>query len=231
MTRPILFAAVLAAMSLPAAAFSQGTETGHPARGQSPQGQSPQGQSPHGQPPQGHVPQAGSQGGAQQGGVQQGGAQGGTQAGPKGAAIAKEDREFVNKAGLGGLFEIRAGQLAAQKAQSGDVKQFGQRMVDDHTAANSRLQKLTQQKSLALPTQLDKKHQDKIDRLAKKTGVDFDKAYADEMIDDHKSDIDDFEKAAKDAKDPDVKDYAATTLPTLREHLQAAQALKDKLKS
>lgn len=200
MTRPILFAAVLAAMSLPAAAaFSQETETGHPARGQSPQ----QGQSP----------------------------QVGAQAEAKGAALAKEDREFINKAGLSGMYEVRAGQLAVQKAQSSDVKQFGQRMVDDHTGVNGRLQKLSQQKGLSMPAQLDKKHQDKIDSLAKKTGVDFDKAYVDEMIDDHKSDIDNFEKAAKDAKDASVKDFAATTLPTLREHLQAAQGLKDKLKS
>ncbi len=201
MTRPILFAAVLAAMSLPAAAaFSRETETGHPARGQSPQ---------QGQPSQGQSPQAEA----------------------KGAALAKEDREFINKAGLSGMHKVRAGQLAVQKAQASDVKQFGQRMVDDHTGVNGRLQKLSQQKGLSLSAQLDKKHQDKIDSLAKKTGVDFDKAYVDEMIDDHKSDIDNFEKAAKDAKDPGMKDFAATTLPTLREHLQAAQGLKDKLKS
>jgi putative membrane protein len=183
MTRPILFAAVLAAACLPAVAFAEG------------------------QPRQPGAPAEG-----------------------KGAALAKEDREFINKAGLGGLYEVRAGQLAVQKAQTSDVKQLGQRMVDDHTAVNGRLQKLAQQKGLSLPAQLDKKHQEKIDSLSKKTGVDFDKAYVSEMVDDHKSDIDDFDKAAKDAKDPGVKDFAATTVPTLREHLQVAQSLKDKLK-
>lgn len=53
----------------------------------------------------------------------------------------------------------------------------------------------------------------------------------DEVIDSHKKDIDHFEKASKDAKDPSVKDFATTSLPSLREHLQAAQSLKDKVKS
>ena len=203
MMRPIFFATVLAAMSLPvAAASAEGTETKQPSREQ---------------PSQGHAPQTSTP-------------QPGAQIGAKGAAVPKEDRDFINKAGLGGLYQVRAGQLAVQKAQSSDVKQLAQRMVDDHTAVDGRLQKFAQQKGLSLPTQLDKKHQDKIDSLAKKTGADFDKAYVDEMVDDHKGDIDDFEKAAKDAKEADVKEFAATVLPTLREHLQAAHALKDKLK-
>jgi len=104
-------------------------------------------------------------------------------------------------------------------------------MIDDHTAMTGRLQKVTQPKGINLPQQLDKKHQDRIDSLSKKTGVDFDKTYTDDIVDAHKKDVDNFEKAAKDAKDPSVKDFAATTLPSLREHLQTAQALKDKVKS
>jgi putative membrane protein len=185
MTRSIVFAAVLAAVSLPAsAAFSQG-----------------------------QAPQQG------------------VQADPKGTAIAKQDRDFLEEAAQGGLYEVKAGQLAQQKAMADDVKQFGKRMVDDHTAVNGRLQQLGQQKGLNLPTQLDKKHQDKIDSLAKKTGTEFDKAYIDAMVDDHKKDIDSFDKAAKEAKDADVKAFAASTMPTLHDHLTAVQSLKDRMKS
>ncbi len=196
MKRSILFAAVLAAVSLPAAAaLSQGNE----ARGNPPQEKPSQAVSP--------------------------------QADTKGTTLAKQDREFIDEVAQGGLYEVRAGQLAVQKAQANDVKQFGQRMVDDHTAVNGRLQKLAQAKGLNLPSTLDKKHQDKIDSLSKKTGVDFDKAYIDEMVDDHKHDVDAFDKASKDAKDASVKEFATTTLPTLREHLQQAQGIKDKLKT
>ncbi len=184
MTRSILFAAVLAAASLPAAeALSQS-------------------QPPHD----------------------------GVQANPKPGPLVKQDREFVDDAAQGGLYEVRAGQLAQQKTMADEVKQFGKRMVDDHTAVNGRLQQLAQQKGLTLPQQLDKKHQDKIDSLAKKTGADFDKAYIDAMVDDHKNDVDTFDKMSKDAKDPDLKAFATSTLPTLREHLTSVQSIKDHLK-
>ena len=196
MKRSILFAAVLAAVSLPAAAaLSQGNE----ARGNPPQEKPSQGVSP--------------------------------QADTKGTTLAKQDREFIDEVAQGSLYEIRAGQLAVQKAQANDVKQFGQRMADDHTALNARLQKLAQAKGLNVPSALDKKHQDKIDSLSKKTGPEFDKAYIDEMVDDHKRDVDAYEKASKDAKDAGVKEFAAATLPTLREHLQQVQSIKDKLKT
>jgi len=260
MKRSILFAAVLAAVSLPAAAaLSQGTETHrNPAQGQSPQGQTQQRQQGAQQGQQGaqqgqqgaqqgqqgaqqgaQQGQQGAQQGAQQGqqgaqqGAQQGqqGAQGAPQADTKGAALAKEDREFIEESAQGSLFEVRASQLAQQKAQVEDVKRFAQRMIDDHTAMTGRLQKVTQPRGINLPQQLDKKHQEKIDSLSKKTGVDFDKTYAEDIVDHHKKDVDAFEKASKEAKDPAVKDFAATTLPSLREHLQAAQSLKDKVKS
>ena len=184
MTRSILFAAVLAAVSLPAAAALA------------------QGAAPH----QGAPAEA------------------------KGTALAKQDRDFIEDAGQGSLYEIKAGQLAQQKAQADDVKQLGKRMVDDHTAVNGRLQQLAQQKGLSLPQQLDKKHQDKIDSLSKKTGTDFDKAYVEATSDDHKSDVDAFDKAAKEAKDPGVKDFAASTLPTLREHLTVVKSVKERVK-
>ena len=145
--------------------------------------------------------------------------------------LAKQDREFLEEAAQGGLFEVRAGQLARQKAMVDEVKQLGKRMVDDHTAVNGRLQQLGQQKGLSLPQQLDKKHQDRIDSLAKKTGSDFDKAYINDMVDDHKKDVDTFDKAAKEAKDADVKSFATSTLPTLRDHLNLARTTKDRLKS
>ena len=89
---------------------------------------------------------------------------------------------------------------------------------------------VVQARGINLPQQLDKKYQDRIDSLAKKTGVDFDKSYMDEVIDSHEEDIDNFEKAAKDAKDASVKEFASTSLTSLREHLQAAQALEVKVK-
>jgi len=66
--------------------------------------------------------------------------------------------------------------------------------------------------------------------LSAKSGADFDKAYVSNMIDDHKEDIKEFEDAAKNVKDPDLKAFAVKTLPTLKMHLDAIQKIHDSMK-
>jgi len=69
------------------------------------------------------------------------------------------------------------------------------------------------------------------DRLAKLNGAEFDKAYANEMVKDHKKDVADFKRQAKSAKDPDLKSWAGKTLPTLEDHLKQAQDMQAQVKS
>jgi putative membrane protein len=45
----------------------------------------------------------------------------------------------------------------------------------------------------------------------------------DHMVKDHQKDVKEFQKQADKAKDADVKNFAANTLPTLQEHLKMAQ--------
>lgn len=143
--------------------------------------------------------------------------------------LSKSDREFVDKAALGGLMEVNLGRVALQRAQSADVKSFAQRMIDDHTALLKKLEDVVRSKGITLPQALDKKHQEKIDKLSKKAGAEFDRDYMKDMVDDHKSDVDEFEKASKEAKDPDIRSFAASALPTLQEHLNLAKQTRDKL--
>jgi putative membrane protein len=145
-------------------------------------------------------------------------------------ALSKADREFVEKAALGGLLEVRLGQLAQQRASTQDVKSFGQRMIDDHSAVNKQLAELAQRKGMAVPQALDKEHREKVDKLSKKTGAEFDRDYMSFMVDDHEDDIKAFEKASKEAKDADVKSFAAATLPKLREHLTQAKQVHGMVK-
>ncbi|WP_437936199.1 DUF4142 domain-containing protein [Sorangium sp. So ce341] len=144
--------------------------------------------------------------------------------------LSKADREFVEKAGQGGLLEVRLGQVAQQRAASPEVKRFAQRMVDDHSAANKRLAQIAQQKGVLVPQELDKDHREKVDKLSQKTGTEFDRAYMSAMVDDHEDDVAKFEKASKEAKDADVKGFAAATLPQLREHLAMAKQIQGKVK-
>lgn len=147
------------------------------------------------------------------------------------AGMGSKDHDFVMDAAVGGLMEVELGRIAAQQGASEAVKQFGQRMVDDHSKANAELMSLAQSKGMTLPTALDDKHRQQVTKLSAMTGADFDRAYAKMMLSDHKKDVADFEKQSTKGADPDLKAFAAKTLPTLREHLQMAQALPDNQRS
>lgn len=142
----------------------------------------------------------------------------------KASTVSSSDRKFMEKAAQGGMAEVQLGKLATQKAESDQVKQFGQRMVDDHTKADQQLKQLASTKGVTLPTSLDKTSQHEYDKLSKLSGAQFDREYMDQMVSDHKKDISEFKSEAKKAKDADVKQFASSTLPTLEEHLNLAQA-------
>ena len=152
-----------------------------------------------------------------------------TNANPAGS-LSSDDRDFLTKAAQGGLMEVELGRLAAQKAQSADVKRFGQRMVDDHSKANTELKTLASAKGMTVPTDLSADGKEAQTKLSKLSGADFDKEYMTLMVDDHQEDVAEFEKESRDADDPDVKAFAAKTLPTLQQHLQMAQSINSKLK-
>ncbi|GGM97792.1 hypothetical protein GCM10010967_34550 [Dyadobacter beijingensis] len=142
----------------------------------------------------------------------------------------EDDAEFAVAAADGGLMEVQLGELAQKNAASADVKKFGETMVTEHSKASEELKTLAAQKNITLPAMLSDDKQKKYDDLAKKEGAEFDKAYISFMVDDHKEDISEFEEAAKDAKDPEVKAWAEGKLPTLKHHLEMAEALNKKTK-
>ena len=144
--------------------------------------------------------------------------------------MTDDDKEFVSKAGMGGLAEVQMGNVALQKAQNADVKAFAQRMVTDHSQANEELQQLATTKGLALPTELAGEHKDAMEHLSSLSGADFDKQYMKHMVEDHEKDVAEFDKASTTANDADVKTWAGKTLPTLRSHLEQAKTTSAKLK-
>ena len=140
-------------------------------------------------------------------------------------ALSAKDQKFLMDAAMGGLMEVELGRWAAQVGTSPEVKQFGQRMIDDHSKANTELAQLASSKGVTLPTQLDEKHQREVSKIARMKGADFDRAYSKAMLGDHEKDVKEFEKQSTNAADADVKAFAAKTLPTLQEHLQMVRAL------
>jgi putative membrane protein len=142
------------------------------------------------------------------------------------AALAKADADFVTKAAEGGQFEVEVAKLAADKASSADVKTFAQMLVDDHSAANDKLRQIATSHNVALPASLPDAKKKELDQLGKLSGPAFDKQFVKMAgIKDHHHDIAEFEKASKNAQSQDVKQFAQSTLPTLKKHLEAAQKL------
>jgi len=140
------------------------------------------------------------------------------------AKVSSADKSFVEKAAIGSMAEVQMGKLAQQKAGSDQVKQFGTRMVDDHSKANDDLKQVASSKGIPLPSALDSEHKSKMAKLEKLSGAQFDRAYMDDMVSDHKKDVAEFEKQAKSGNDADIKGFASKTLPTLQQHLSLAES-------
>lgn len=135
------------------------------------------------------------------------------------------DQDFVSKAGQGGMMEVELGHTAMNQGESQAVKDFGQRMVTDHSKANESLKTAAMADGLTMPPALSSEQNATTKKLSAKQGAKFDKAYSKDMVADHKEDIKLFEKEAKMGTSPQVKAFAEATLPTLREHLKMAEAL------
>jgi putative membrane protein len=134
------------------------------------------------------------------------------------------DQQFVYNTYSNGLAEIELGKLAQQKASSADVKKFADRLVTDHGRFNDELKPLATKKNITLPTEVDAKHKATYERLNKLSGTAFDRAFMPDMVTAHRSAVDSFKKAST-GKDADIKAWASKTLPTIEEHLKAAQSV------
>jgi len=145
------------------------------------------------------------------------------------AALSESDRKFINEAAAGGLAEVELGRLAAQKAHNPDVKKFGERMVTDHSKANDELKALAVRKGITPPADLTAEQKEEKESLSKLSGAEFDRKYMKLMVEDHDTDVKAFEDEGSSATDPDIKSFAAKTLPTLREHQKMAKEISAKL--
>ena len=143
------------------------------------------------------------------------------------AAIAPLDRQFIVDAAHGGMAEVSLGQMAMQRATSDAVKQYGQRMVREHTQANTVLMRLATQKGVTPPTDMGPKYRAAMERLSQLPRASFDQAYMNEAgINGHLESQAVYQRQAQLGQDPDLKAFATKTLPIVVNHLQMARDLK-----
>jgi putative membrane protein len=142
---------------------------------------------------------------------------------PAGAAEPASASKFVNEAASGGLMEVELGRYAASHAASDRVKEFGQRMVDDHSKANAELKETATHASITVPTTMNAQDRVEVSRLTRLDGAQFDRAYMKAMVEDHEKDVAAFREQSRSQQDGEVKSFAAKTLPTLEAHLKMAR--------
>jgi putative membrane protein len=135
----------------------------------------------------------------------------------------RASQKFLKEAIEGNFAEVQMGQLAQKQGNSDGVRSFGQMLEKDHSDANKKAVDVANSVGMTPPTEPSKKQKADYDKMSKMSGAQFDKAFAAHMVADHKKDIKEYERASKlkDAAGP----YAAETVPVLRKHLDAAQAL------
>jgi putative membrane protein len=136
------------------------------------------------------------------------------------------DETFLRNAAEGSMAEVKLGQLAEEKAQAPEVKNFAKRMVEDHSKAVDELKQIGSQEGINLPTDTSHKDAETYNRLNKLSGPEFDRAYAQEMVKDHQKDIAEFKKGETAVQKPALKQFAQRELPTLQSHLELAQHME-----
>jgi len=144
---------------------------------------------------------------------------------------ASADTEFAMKAAHANMAEVELGKLAHKKAMNDEVKQFARRMIDDHGKSLDELKTIASKKHLTLPSGIDAEHRKLADRLSNMSGSKFDSEYIDAMVDGHRKVASDFRKESQSGADPDLKAYAAKTLPVVEQHLEQAEMIKSNLRS
>jgi len=149
--------------------------------------------------------------------------------GASSANAGNPDQDFINTAAKANRAEVELGRMVEAKAKDANVKRFAQQMVKDHTDALNQLQQIAQSKNITLAEGLPEDAQDLHSKLSSESGTQLEKDYMDAMVQDHQKDLQEFQDAAQNAKDPDVKQYASTLVPKLQEHLQNAQQVSQKL--
>ena len=142
-------------------------------------------------------------------------------------------QDFVQKAATSDMFEIQSGKLAAEKAEHEDVREFGKKMADDHQETSEELLEHLEDEQInaQLPKGLDQEHQAKLDKLKGLSGSKFDQAYVAMQVQAHETAVNLFDSYAKNGDNEELKDWAAETLPALKEHLKEAKALNEDIKA
>jgi putative membrane protein len=145
--------------------------------------------------------------------------------GGQGGALSSADTQFMTRAAMMDMAEIQTGRLAVSQGASESVRQFGQRMIDDHTRTSQQLMQMASAAGFMPPQTLDAKHQAAAAKLSRLTGAEFDRAYMKQMVKDHQEAVSLYQRQSTRGSMPDLRAFASATLPALQEHLSMTRSM------
>lgn len=141
------------------------------------------------------------------------------------SAGPEADKAFLKKALEGNMAEVQMGQLALQKSSDDQVKQFAQRMVDDHGKMLDQLKPVAQQMGVKVPEGPSKGQMKSMDKMKALSGDAFDQAYIKSMVKDHKNDDSEFKQEAQSTQNPQLKQMVTQSDQIIQSHLQQIQEI------
>jgi putative membrane protein len=141
------------------------------------------------------------------------------------ARLSKSDQRYLSLMAEANLAEVQLSNVALAKAESPQVKQFAQHMVDDHGKLLSELKSIAAGRNTALPPAPDKKHQEAAKQLERLSATAFDRAYMQQMVQDHEATLKNLQQIAAKADDPQIKQAAQKAVPEVKDHLEKARSV------
>jgi putative membrane protein len=142
--------------------------------------------------------------------------------------LSSRDAKFIREAAEGNNAEIQMGQMVAQRTQDPQVRAYADKLVRDHTQANRELRQIAESRGIDMPQGPSRSDERSMRRMQAMNGRELDREAVDHWVKDHKKDIKEYDKEARRASDPQVKQYATMSLPTLRDHLSNAKTLSNR---
>jgi putative membrane protein len=144
------------------------------------------------------------------------------------AFAAEKAQDFVDKAAVGGMFEVESSELALRTSKDPDVKKFADMMISDHGKANMELETVAKEQGLTVPAKLDEEHAAKLKQL-RQVGARLDAPYIQAQLEGHQATVKMFEDYASNGDNDALQQFAVATLPTLRTHLDSIDRLGDRV--
>ncbi|HYC53332.1 MAG TPA: DUF4142 domain-containing protein [Candidatus Binatia bacterium] len=152
--------------------------------------------------------------------------------GLKAGLVPAADKDFVMNAASGGIAEVAMARVALDKSDSPAVKKHAQLMINDHTQANEELRRIATDKGITLPDTPNASHKAMVDKISATPAKDFDRTYVREAgVNAHQEMRTLFRNQSSSGLDPDIKAFAAKTLPTVETHLKHSERMEQNLQA